>query len=54
VRSDLKTVEGLSNIMTDLDDQTCSFEIDAAADVEATLNGLAEKNNKLKDWTRQD
>ena len=51
MRSDLKAVDGISNIETDLDELTCSFKIDSSVDVKELVNRLAEKNNKLAEWT---
>ena len=51
MRSDLKAVDGVRNIETDLDELNCSFEIDSGVDAEELVNRLAEKNNKLADWT---
>ncbi|MDG1809840.1 MAG: hypothetical protein P8J91_15610 [Pirellulaceae bacterium] len=49
--SDLKAVRGITNIETNLDEQTCSFEIAAGVDVGELINGLMQKNNKLSAWT---
>jgi len=51
VRGDLKAVGGITNIETDLDELTCSFDVDSSVDVEELIDRLAEKNNKLSDWT---
>ena len=39
VRNDLKATEGVTSIETDLDEQTCSFRVDASVDVRESLNG---------------
>lgn len=54
MRSDLKAVGGVRAIETDLDEQTCLFELDATVDVKKLLDSLAQKNNKLADWERRD
>ncbi|MCH2182396.1 MAG: hypothetical protein MK108_10360 [Mariniblastus sp.] len=54
MRSDLKAMAGVRGIETDLDEQTCLFELDASIDVKTMLNSLAEKNNKLADWEQVD
>ena len=54
MRSDLKDVNGITDIETDLDAQTCSFKIEGSADVERLLNQLAEKNNKMSEWELTD
>jgi copper chaperone CopZ len=51
VRSDLKAVDGVANIATNLDEKTASFEIDATVDVAELIERLAETNNKMLDWT---
>jgi copper chaperone CopZ len=51
VRSDLKTVDGVANIATNLDDKTLSFEIDATVEVADLIDRLAETNSKMLDWT---
>jgi copper chaperone CopZ len=51
VRSDLKTVDGVANIATNLDEKTASFEIAATIDVADLIDGLAETNSKMLDWT---
>lgn len=51
MRSDLKAVQGVTEIETDLDTMTCSFVIDGSIDAEKLLNSLAESNNKISDWT---
>jgi len=51
VRNDLKAVEGVSNIKTDLDEMTCDFEIDKSVDVSELLDGLASKNSKMLEWS---
>ena len=51
MRGDLKAVGGITNIETDLDESTCSFQVDSSVDVEELINRLAEKNNKLSEWT---
>lgn len=51
MRSDLKAVDGIANIVTNLDDQTCSFEIDTVADVDELIDELARENSKMVDWT---
>ncbi|WP_148619086.1 hypothetical protein [Mariniblastus fucicola] len=50
MRSDLKA-EGIAKIETDLDENTCVFEIAADADPKAMLDRLAESNSKIKDWS---
>ena len=51
MRSDLQAVDGVTHIETDLDEQTCSFKLDESTDVEELLNSLAEKNDKMSEWT---
>jgi len=51
VRNDLKAVEGVANIKTDLDAMTCSFDIDKSVDVKEFLDELASKNNKMLEWS---
>jgi copper chaperone CopZ len=51
VRSDLKAVEGISEVETDLDEQTCCFKVARSVNVKTLLDGLAEKNNKISDWS---
>ena len=53
MRSDLKAVEGVTNIETDLDELTCCFEIANDVDIRELLDGLAKTNNKIKDWSIQ-
>lgn len=53
MRSDLGTIEGLSGISVDVDQQTCQFRAPASLDVEQMLETLAEGNNKFADWNRQ-
>ena len=53
MRSDLKAVQGTSNIKTDLDEKTCSFEVANDVDVEELLDSLADKNNKMFEWSFQ-
>ena len=50
MRSDLKAA-GVTKIETDLDELTCRFEVDASLDVSKFLNGLAESNSKMAEWT---
>ena len=50
MRSDLKAVKTVSGIETNLDEQTCTFKIDASVDVKKLLNSLAKKNNKISEW----
>jgi len=50
VRSDLKSA-GVTNVETDLDEMTCSFDLDSTVDVSEFLNSLAKDNNKLAEWT---
>ena len=50
MRSDLKAIEGITDIVTDVDEKTCQFKIDGKTDVQAMLDELAEKNDKVKDW----
>jgi len=50
VRNDLKAVASVSAIQTDLDEQTCTFKLDASVDAEKLLTTLAEKNSKLLQW----
>ena len=54
MRNDLKAVEGVSNIKTDLDEMTCDFEIDKNVDVSALLDSLASKNSKMLEWSVAD
>jgi len=51
VRNDLKAVAGVSEIETDLDEQTCTFKLVASVDAEKLLDELASKNNKILDWS---
>ena len=51
MRSDLKAITGITNIQTDLDNQTCSFEVSGEVDVSELIEGLAKKNNKISGWT---
>ncbi len=51
MRSDLKAVEGVTEVETDLDEQTCCFKIDDSVDVKELVDGLAQKNNKMSQWT---
>ena len=51
MRNDLKALAGVSEIETDLDEQTCSFKLDLFFDAEEVLNALADKNSKFSDWT---
>jgi hypothetical protein len=44
-------MEGITNIETDLDEKTCSFNIIATADVRELLDGLMKTNNKISEWT---
>jgi len=51
VRNDLKAVQSVSNIQTNLDQKTCTFQLDASVDVGKLLNAMAEKNNKILEWS---
>ena len=51
MRSDLKAVAGITNIQTNLDNQTCSFEIEGEVNVSELIDSLAKNNNKILDWT---
>jgi len=46
-------VQGTSNIKTDLDEKTCSFEVANDVDVEKLLDTLASENNKMFEWSFQ-
>ena len=54
MRSDLKAVAGISSIETDLDEKTCSFNVEETIDVSKLLDDLADKNNKISDWAFAD
>ena len=54
MRSDLKAVDVVSDIETDLDTQTSTFKVEGSVDVEDLLNKLAEKNNKISEWKFSD
>lgn len=51
MRSDLSAVQGVSEVETNLDDKTCTFQLEGDLDVDQLLNELAASNNKMKDWS---
>ena len=50
MRSDLTAVEGVSDVVTDVDEKTVTFVVDDELDIETILDELTQSNNKLKDW----
>ena len=54
MKNDLKAVAGVSAIETDLDEQTCTFKLDASVDAEELLNDLATQNSKMLQWSITD
>jgi len=46
----LKAVVGVTQIETDLDEQSCTFCVAQSVDIEKLLYELAEKNNKIAEW----
>ena len=50
MRNDLKAIDGIIDVETDVDEKTVTISAAADIDVQSTLNELVESNNKLKDW----
>lgn len=50
MRNDLKAIEGITEVSTDVDEKTVTFFAAETLNVEAALNELVESNDKLKDW----
>ena len=46
----MKAIAGVTDIETDLDEQTCSFKVATSVNVDELLNDLAENNNKISAW----
>lgn len=42
---------GVTDVETDLDELTCSFELASDVDAKELLDKLAETNSKMKDWS---
>ena len=52
MRSDLKNVDGISKVSTNLKDQTCQFQLaNNDLDLKAILEELAQGNEHLKGFT---
>lgn len=51
MRSGLESVDGISNIQTDVPSRTCTFELDdETIDITAKLNELADTNEHIAGW----
>ena len=50
MRNDLKAVEGVTDVETDVDEKTVQFRVTSDIDVQTMLDELVESNDKLKDW----
>ena len=55
MRGDLTKADGFSNVRTDLDSKTCSFEYSKSdAELKTQLDELAKTNSHLRDWRKTD
>ena len=51
MRGDWTQANGFSNVRTDLDNTTCSFEYSKSdAELKTQLDELAKSNSHLRDW----
>lgn len=51
MRTRLKTIAKIRDFEIDVDEQTATITYAKDLDLEATLNELAEVNNKMEDWS---
>ena len=51
MRSDLKSIAGVSEIDTDVPSRICKFKFDGEADVQATVEQLASINKHMEGWS---
>jgi hypothetical protein len=50
VRNDLKAIDSINDVETDVNVKSVTVQYAKGADISAILNQVAEKNSKLKDW----
>jgi hypothetical protein len=54
VRGALTKADGFSNIRTDIQNRTCSFEYSRSeAELKTQLDELAKTNSHLQDWSKK-
>ncbi len=53
VRADLESVESISDIEFNVDEQTCQFRIVSRMEIQELLNRLAESNSRFDQWSRE-